>query len=47
MKEMGDSKGLPSRYSFMLQDLSIRKEVILPTTLKRDCSERALDEENF
>ena len=31
----------------MLENLSVRKEILLPTTLKRDCSERALDEDNL
>ena len=31
----------------MLDKLSERKEVSLPKNLKRDCSDRALDEENF
>ena len=35
------------RYASMVEELTQRKEIVLPKKLKRDCSERALDEENF
>jgi RNase P subunit RPR2 len=32
------------RYATMLEHVGDRKEIVLPKTLKRECSDRALDE---
>lgn len=46
LREREDST-FAKRYASMLEGLTERKEIVLPKKLKRDCSERALDEENF
>jgi RNase P subunit RPR2 len=47
MKEREGNNGLMERYVRMLECVSERKEIVLPNSLKRDCLDRALDEENF
>lgn len=47
IREKGESNGLMERYVHMLECISERAEIVLPNSLKRDCLDRALDEENF
>ena len=47
MREISSSSGLMLRYVEMVEFVSERNEIVLPSSLKRDCLDRALDEENF